>query len=277
MPNEELLGKAFAGLPRDSFVISTKFGLSLPSFQPDLAASSIRKHCTDALARLGMTYIDLFIVCRQSAATPIEETMGALKELMDEGFIKAVGLSEASAAQIRRAHAVCPITAVEMEYSLFSRSIEDEVLPTCRELGICILAYSPLGRGFLSGILQREEISGAGPFMGMDYRATSPRFTPEAWEANAALVRKIAEIATSKGCTTAQLALAWVHAQGDDIFPIPGTTKLARLEENLGALDVKLSVEDLVALDAAVPAAAVVGQRYHAHGWGACHENQPKA
>lgn len=276
LPNEKLLAKAFAGVPRDSFVISTKFGVALPSFKPDLAAESVRRHCMEALARLQLSYIDLFIVCRQDPLVPLEETMGALKELLDEGLIRAVGLSEASAAQIRRAHAVCPVTAVEVEYSLFSRSIEADILPTCRELGICVLAYSPLGRGFLSDSLKVEDISGAGPFMGRDFRASAPRFSPEAWPANAALVSQLAAIAASKGCSTAQLALAWVHHQGEDIFPIPGTTKLGRLEENLAALDVKLTAEDLTANDAAVPVSAVAGLRYNAHAWGACHENQPQ-
>jgi aryl-alcohol dehydrogenase-like predicted oxidoreductase len=145
---------------------------------------------------------------------PIEETMGALKALVDAGKVRAVGLSEASAAQIRRAHAVLPLAAVEMEYSLFSRDIEDEILPTCRELGIAVLAYSPLGRGFLSGKLSAEDIAAPGPFMGKDFRSMSPRFAPDAWAANKALVDKLAALAAAKGCTTAQLALAWVHAQG---------------------------------------------------------------
>ncbi len=221
-----------------------------------------------------MSYIDLFIVCRQDPKVPIEETMAALKTLVDAGKVRAVGLSEASAAQIRRAHAVLPLAAVEMEYSLFSRDIEADILPTCRELGIAVLAYSPLGRGFLSGKLSAADVAVPGPFMGKDFRAMAPRFAPDAWDANKALVDKVAALAAAKGCTTAQLALAWVHAQGEDIFPIPGTTKLARLEGNIGAAAVVLSAEEVAALSAAVPASAVQGERYNAHAMQMCHNNQ---
>ena len=150
-----------------------------------------------------------------------------------------MGLSEANAAQIRRAHAVHPLAAVEMEWSLFSRDIEAEVVPTCRELGIAVLAYSPLGRGFLSGKLTEADLAAPGPFMGKDFRTMAPRFAPEAWAANAALVEALSKLAAAKGCTPAQLALAWVHAQGEDVFPIPGTTKEARLEENIAAAAVR--------------------------------------
>ena len=169
--------------------------------------------------------------------------MGALKELVAEGKVRAVGLSEANAAQIRRAHAVHPLAAVEMEWSLFSRDIEAQVVPTCRELGIAVLAYSPLGRGFLTGKLTAADVAAPGPFMGKDFRTMAPRFAPEAWAANAALVEALSALAAAKGCTPAQLALAWVHAQGEDVFPIPGTTKEARLEENIAAAAVRLVLE----------------------------------
>lgn len=274
--NEELLGRALKGRDRSSFCITTKFGIKLPEFKPDLKAESIRGHCEAALSRLQMDYIDLFIVCRQDPATPIEETMMALKELVKEGKIKAIGLSEASSLQIRRAHAVHPICAVEMEYSLFSRGIEADILPTCRELGICVLAYSPIGRGFLTGkISSVDDLPSSGPFMGKDFRAVSPRFAPGAFDANKMLVDRITALATAKGVTTTQLALAWVHSKGADIFPIPGTTKLANLEENLGALLVHLTPEEQDHLESAVNPAQVVGMRYGEHAMAACHENMP--
>ena len=160
--------------------------------------------------------------------------------------MRAVGLSEANAAQIRRAHAVQPLAAVEMEWSLFSRDIEADVVPTCRELGIAILAYSPLGRGFLSGKLTEADIAAPGPFMGKDFRALGPRFAPEVWAANAVLVEALSKQADAKGCTPAQLALAWVHAQGEDVFPIPGTTKEARLEENIAAAAVRAAAQGAI-------------------------------
>lgn len=274
--NEELLGRALKGRDRGSFCIATKFGVKLPEFKPELKAASIRGHCEAALQRLQMEYIDLFIINRQDPDTPIEETMGALVELVKEGKIRGIGMSEASAAQIRRAHRVHPITAVEMEYSLFTRNIEADILPTCRELGICVLAYSPIGRGFLTGkMTSLESIPSSGPFMGKDFRAVSPRFAAGAFEANKALVDRITAMATVKGCTTTQLALAWVHSKGDDIFPIPGTTKLANLDENLGALRVKLTPDEQRQLEAEVDPAAVVGMRYGEHAMHACHEHMP--
>ena len=273
---EELLGRAFKDRPRESYVIATKFGIKLPEFVPDLRAEAVREACDVALKRLGTTYIDLFIVCRMQTSVPLEETMGALKALVAEGKIKAVGLSEASAAQIRLAHSVCPLTAVEVEYSVWERSIEADVLPTCRELGIAVLAYSPLGRGFLTGALvSPADVSAPGPFMGKDFRAVCPRFAEDAFEANAALVKRLAALAAAKGVTTAQIALAWVHAQGPDIFPIPGTTKEANLDENLAAAAVELTADELAAIEAAVPPAEVVGTRYNAHGMSMCFEAMP--
>jgi len=223
-----------------------------------------------------MDYIDLFIVCRMDPGTPIEETMGALAELVKEGKIRGIGLSECSAAQIRKAHSVHPLTAVEMEYSLFSRDIEADILPACRELGICVLAYSPIGRGMLTGKLTSvESLPPSGPYMGKDYRSSTPRFAPEAFAANMALVNKITELATAKGVSTTQLALAWVLSKGTDIFPIPGTTKLKNLEENLSAAAVTLTAEEQRQLEEAVDPSAVVGQRYGEHAMHACHENMP--
>lgn len=273
---EELLGRAFKGRPRSSYCIATKFGIKLPEFVPDLRASAVREACDAALQRLGTDYIDLFIVCRMQPGVPLEETMGALKALMAAGKIKAVGLSEASAAQIRLAHSVCPLTAVEVEYSVWERSIEADVLPTCRELGIAVLAYSPLGRGFLTGALASSaDVSMPGPFMGKDFRAVCPRFSDGAFAANRALVERLAALAAKKGVTTAQIALAWVHAQGADVFPIPGTTKESNLVDNIAAAAVQLTRAELDAIEAAVPPAEVVGTRYNAHGMAMCFEAMP--
>ena len=236
----------------------------------------MREACDAALARLGTDYIDLFIVCRQQTSVPLEETMGALKALLAEGKIKAVGLSEASSAQIRLAHSICPLTAVEVEYSVWERSIEADVLPTCRALGIAVLAYSPLGRGFLTGALASPaDVAAPGPFMGKDFRAVCPRFSAGAFEANLALVERLGAVAAKKGVTTAQIALAWVHAQGSDIFPIPGTTKLANLDDNIAAAAVQLTPQELAAIEAAVPPADVIGTRYNAHGMAMCFEAMP--
>lgn len=198
--------------------------------------------------------------------------MGALRDLVKEGKIRAVGLSEASAAQIKLAHSICPLAAVEAEYSVWERGIEADVLPTCRALGIAVLAYSPLGRGFLTGALASPaDVSAPGPFMGKDFRAFAPRFADGAFEKNLALVDRLSALAKAKGVTTAQIALARVHAQGDDIFPIPGTTK----EANLAAAAVQLTKEELGAIAAAVPAGEVVGTRYNAHGMQMCFESMP--
>lgn len=229
-----------------------------------IAFADIRGHCDAALGRLKMPFIDVFVVNRMNPTVPLEETMRGLKELVGEGKIKAVGLSEASAAQIRRAHAVHPVTLVEVEYSLFERGIEADILPTCRELGIKILAYSPLGRGMLT--------TGGASVGANDYRAHAPRFAPEALAVNQALADKLKAAAAARGCSASQLALAWLLAQGDDVIPIPGTTKLANFQENLGALEVKLTKAEADELAAAVPAAEVVGTRYPALHMGMTHE-----
>jgi len=233
---------------------------------------SQRGHVEAALARLKMDYIDVFVLCRMDKSVQIEETMSALAVLVKEGKLRGIGLSECSAAQLRRAHAVHPVAAVEMEYSLLSRGIEQDILPTCRELGVAVLAYSPICRGLLSGKLSADEVSKPGPYMGKDFRAVAPRFEGDAFAANQAIASKVAELAAAKGVTAAQLSLAWVHAQGDDIFPIPGTTKLERLNENLAAASITLTAEEKAALEAVC--SGVVGDRYNAHAMGMCHENQ---
>jgi aryl-alcohol dehydrogenase-like predicted oxidoreductase len=206
-----------------------------------------------------MAYLDVFVLCRMDATVPIEETMAALAVLVAEGKLRGIGLSECSASQLRRAHAVHPVSLVEMEYSLMSRGIEQEILPTCRELGVSVLAYSPICRGLLSAKLTLEEVNKAGPFMGRDFRGVSPRFGGDAFIANAAIASKVADIAAAKGVTAAQISLAWVHAQGNDIFPIPGTTRLARLKENQAAAAIALSDSETAALEAAC--SEVVGER----------------
>lgn len=199
--------------------------------------------------------------------------MAAMKVLVEEGKVRGVGLSECSADQLRRAHAVFPVSAVEMEYSLLERGIEKEILPVCRELGVVVMAYSPISRGLLSGKLSAEEFAQPGPFMGKDFRAMSPRFTGDAFEANSSLVaRGVSSLAAAKGCTAAQISLAWLLAQGEDIFPIPGTTKLDRLKENLAAASITLTAAELAALDKL--SAEVQGGRYNDHGMAMCYEQQ---
>ena len=237
--NEELLGKAINIHGRDKFIIATKFGI-VPSAtgvtysgKPEL----IRSQLADSLKRLGTDYVDLYYQHRMDPSTPIEETMECLKQLVQEGKIRYVGLSECTPSELRRAHAVHPVTAIQMEYSLQSRDVEAEVIPTARELGVGIVAYSPLGRGFLSATFtSRDQLPEN------DWRKTQPRFSEENFAKN--VHTRFFEYAAKKNCTPAQLALAWVHAQGEDIFPIPGTKDPSRLEENLGALNVKLSPEE---------------------------------
>ncbi len=263
--NEELLGKAFAGR-RDEVTIATKFGVPLAPTADnptrrviDGSPENVRRSIEGSLQRLGTDHVDLYLQHRVDPGTPIEETVGALAELVTEGKVRHIGLSEASADTIRRAHAVHPIAAVQTEYSLFSRDVEAEVLPTLRELGIGLVAYSPLGRGFLSGRFSSPEDLDEG-----DFRRALPRFTGANLETNQGLVAKLGEIAAEHGCTTGQLALAWVLAQGDDIVPIPGTKRRAYLEENLAAVDVALTAADLARIDAELP--PVAGDRYDASG-----------
>ncbi|MBS44851.1 MAG: aldo/keto reductase [Nocardioides sp.] len=263
--NERLVGKAIAtsSQGRDGVVLATKFGNErLPdgtrvgiNGRPEY----VRATCDASLERLGVDHLDLYYQHRVDPSVPIEETVGAMAELVQAGKVRHLGLSEASAATIRRAHEVHPLTALQTEYSLFTRDLETEILPTLRELGIGLVPYSPLGRGMLTGAITSESSLPQG-----DSRTTAyfPRFQGEALETNLALVARVRELADATGCTPGQLALAWVLAQGDDVAPIPGTKRVAYLEENVGAADVELSADDLAALDAAVPVGAVAGDRY---------------
>jgi len=263
--NEELVGRALAGR-REEAVLATKFGIRWAPTPEDPtrrlvdgSPQNVRRSIEGSLQRLGTDHVDLYYQHRVDPATPIEETVGALAELVAEGKVRHLGLSEASADTIRRAHAVHPIAAVQTEYSLWSRDVEDEVLPTLRELGIGLVAYSPLGRGFLSGRFSSPDELDEG-----DFRRYQPRFAPENLEANRRLAAKVAELAAEKGCTSGQLALAWVLAQGEDIVPIPGTKRRTYLEENLAAAQVELTPADLRRIDAELPSAA--GDRYDRTG-----------
>ncbi|POR40599.1 aldo/keto reductase [Methylobacterium sp. V23] len=260
--NEELVGRVVR--ERSEWVIvATKFGNvrgSDGSFKGvNGRPEYVRQACEASLKRLGIEVIDLYYQHRVDPNTPIEDTVGAMAELVREGKVKHLGLSEAAPETIRRAHAVHPIATLQTEYSLWSRDPEDEILPTVRELGIGFVPYSPLGRGFLTGQFQRPE-----DLAEDDYRRTSPRFQGENFQKNLDLVAEIRAIAADKGCTPAQLALAWVLAQGEDIVPIPGTKRRKYLEENLGALDVSLTADDLARINAAVPSGAAAGTRYAA-------------
>ncbi len=261
--NEQLVGKAINGR-RDDVQLATKFGNKRgPNGERlgiDGSPDYVRQACDDSLKRLGVDHIDLYYQHRVDKSVPIEETVGAMAELVEAGKVRHLGLSEASAANIRRAHAVHPITALQTEYSLFTRDLEDEILGVIRELGIGLVPYSPLGRGLLTGTITKD----SGADGEADNRRSSyfPRFQGDALDANLALVEKISSIADSKGCTPGQLALAWVLAQGDDVAPIPGTKRVKYLEENVGAADVQLTEADLAALMDAVPRDAVVGERY---------------
>ena len=259
--NEELVGRAIKG-KRDRVVLATKFGIVRDPSNPGARGVNgkpdyVRKSCEGSLRRLGVDTIDLYYQHRVDPNTPIEDTVRAMAELVKEGKVRYLGLSEASAATMRRAVKVHPIAALQTEYSLWTRDPEDEILATCRELGIGFVAYSPLGRGFLTGQFKRFE-----DLAPDDYRRTSPRFQGENFQKNLDLVRQVEEIAQEKGCTASQLALAWVLAQGDDIVPIPGTKRRKYLEENVAALDLKLTPEDLHRLEEAFPHGAASGQRY---------------
>jgi aryl-alcohol dehydrogenase-like predicted oxidoreductase len=262
--NEELVGRAIAGR-RDKVIIATKFGI-VRSDDPNARGVSgrpeyVRQCCEASLKRLGIDTIDLYYQHRVDPETPIEETVGAMAELVKEGKVRYLGLSEASPQTIRRAHKVHPIAALQTEYSLWSREPDAEILPTVRELGIGFVAYSPLGRGFLTG-----QLKSAADLDANDYRRNAPRFQGDNFAKNLALVETVAEIAVEKRCTPAQLALAWVLARGGDIVPIPGTKREKYLEENVGALAVSLDDADLLRIDDAFPAAAVAGDRYTAQG-----------
>jgi len=258
--NEQLVGRAIAGR-RDQVVLATKFGNER---NPDGSwigingsPEYVRKACDASLERLGVDYIDLYYQHRVDLDTPIEETVGAMKELVEAGKVKHLGLSEAAPGTIRRANAVHPITALQTEYSLWERDPEDELLPTVRELGIGFVAYSPLGRGFLSG-----QIKSLDDLPEDDFRRRGPRFQGENFQHNLDLVAQVEEIASEKGVTPSQLALAWVLAQGDDVVPIPGTKRVRYLEENAQAADLTLTAEDLARLEEAFPKGATAGDRY---------------
>jgi aryl-alcohol dehydrogenase-like predicted oxidoreductase len=217
----------------------------------------VHQSCEGSLKRLGVDVIDLYYLHRVDPSTPIEETVGAMAELVRQGKVRAIGLSEASPGTLRRAHQVHPISALQTEYSLWSREPEDELLGTCNELGIAFIAYSPLGRGFLTGQIKRFE-----DFAADDFRRMSPRFQGENFQKNLDLVKKLEALAAKKGCTTSQLALAWVMAQSEHIFPIPGTKRMKYLEENVASLNVRLTKEDMAEIDAAAPKDAASGMRY---------------
>jgi aryl-alcohol dehydrogenase-like predicted oxidoreductase len=259
--NEELLGRALAGR-RERVVIATKFGFALGAQGNvtglDSRPEHVREACDASLRRLGVDTIDLLYQHRVDPNVPIEETVGAMADLVAAGKVRWLGLSEASPRTLRRAHAVHPISALQSEYSLWQREVEAEVLPTCRELGIGFVAYCPLGRGFLTGHAKRAEEYEAG-----DSRKTHPRFQGDNYDANLRLVDSVKELAARKGCTPGQLAIAWLLRQGDDVVPIPGTKRRTYLRENLAALDVKLSDADCAWLNEHLPVGATAGERYN--------------
>ena len=259
--NEELVGKAIKG-KSEQVLLATKFGIVRDPSDPVKRGFNgkpiyVQSSVEGSLKRLGVDVIDLYYLHRKDPDTSIEETVGAMANLVQQGKIKAIGLSEVSAATLRKAHAVHPITALQTEYSLWSREPEDELLDTCKELGIAFVAYSPLGRGFLSGQIKKFEDFDAG-----DYRRHAPRFQGENFEKNLQLVEKVEALAERKNCTTSQLALAWVMAKGEHIFPIPGTKRIQYLEENAGAVDVILTSEEMNEIEAIAPKGAVAGPRY---------------
>ena len=259
--NEELVGKAIRGR-RDHVLLATKFGIVRDPTNPTLRGVNgktdyVRKSCEGSLRRLGVETIDLYYQHRVDPNTPIEETVGAMAQLVKEGKVRHLGLSEASPQTLRRAVKVHPIAALQTEYSLWSRDPEDQILPTCRELGIGFVAYSPLGRGFLTGRFAKFEDLPAD-----DSRRLWPRFQGENFQKNLDLVHRVEEIAKEKACKRAQLALAWLLAQGNDIVPIPGTKRRKYLEENVCALNVQLSAEDLARIDEVFPRDAIAGARY---------------
>ena len=262
--NEELVGRAIADR-RDKVVLATKFGNVRGPNGERLGISGkpdyVRQACEASLKRLNVEAIDLYYQHRVDPETPIEDTVGAMADLVRAGKVRYLGLSEAGPQTIRHAHAVHPISALQTEYSLWSRDPEDEILPTVRELGIGFVPYSPLGRGFLTGQIRSVDDLAAD-----DFRRNSPRFQGENFQRNLDLVREIEAMAREKGCAPSQLALAWVLAQGDDIVPIPGTKRRKYLEENIGALDVTLTREDLERIDRIIPAGAAAGTRYAAEG-----------
>lgn len=260
--NERLVGR-FLESHRNQVVLATKFGIVRSADGPSRSINNhpdyIRSACDASLRRLGVDTIDLYYVHRIDPQVPIEETVGAMAELVSAGKVRALGLSEASATTLRRAHAVHPIAALQSEYSLWSRDPEGPILDTCRELGVAFVAYSPLGRGFLTGA-----ITSPGQLAADDFRRIAPRFQDDNLKANLSLLEAVRAMAAEKGCTPGQLALAWVLARDDGIIPIPGTKRRRYLEENAAAADVDLTADDLAALDKAIPPGAAIGERYHA-------------
>jgi aryl-alcohol dehydrogenase-like predicted oxidoreductase len=259
--NERLVGRAIAGR-RDEVVLATKFGNQRLDYgtrvvngRPDY----VRQACDASLERLGVDHIDLYYQHRVDRSVPVEDTWGAMAELVEAGKVRYLGISEAAPDTVRRAHAVHPVTAGQYEWSLFSRDLEDELVPTLRELGIGVVAYSPLGRGFLTG-----QITSPDDFGEDDFRRNHPRFTGENFARNLDLVERVRELAERKGATPSQLAIAWVLAQGEDVVPIPGTKRRRYLEENLGALEVELTGDDLAAIEEVTPRGSVAGERYNA-------------
>jgi aryl-alcohol dehydrogenase-like predicted oxidoreductase len=258
--NERLVGRAIKGR-RNEVVLGTKFGNVRTEQGERLGIRGDREYvlaaCDASLERLGTDHIDVYYQHRVDTQTPIEETVGAMAELVEQGKVRYLGLSEAAAETIRRAHAVHPISALQTEYSLWSRDVEDEILPTIRELGIGLVAYSPLGRGFLSGRIRSVE-----DLEENDFRRMNPRFQGENFQKNLELVERVEELAAAKNCSAAQIALAWVMAHGEAIVPIPGTTRVKNVEENIASLDIKLTDDDLRDLDAVFPMGAAAGDRY---------------
>ena len=259
--NEELLGRVL-GARRNTVIVATKFGIlrdpANPAFRGFNASPEYApKACDASLKRLRTDHIDLYYLHRSDGTTPIEDTVGAMARLVDAGKVRYIGLSEVSVETLRRAHAVHPITALQNEYSLWTRDPEDGVLDACRELGIGFVPYSPLGRGFLSGTITDLE-----SFASDDFRRIQPRFQGENFQKNLVLVEAVKQLADAKGVTAAQLALAWVLSRGDDVVPIPGTKRVKYLEQNVAAVDVDLSASEVTALEAAFPRDAVAGERY---------------
>jgi aryl-alcohol dehydrogenase-like predicted oxidoreductase len=263
--NERLVGRAVSGRRRQAIVLATKFGNVRGEDGSFLGVNGrpeyVRRSCDASLQRLGVDYIDLYYQHRVDRSVPIEETVGAMADLIREGKVRFLGLSEAAPATIRRGNEEHPISALQTEYSLWSRDPEDEVLPLCRELGIGFVAYSPLGRGFLTGRFRTFE-----DLPEDDYRRNQPRFRGENFQRNLDLVQKVEEIARQKRCSPAQLALAWLLAQGKDVVPIPGTKQRRYLEENIGALEVQLSAADLQEIEEVAPKGVAAGERYHEAG-----------
>jgi aryl-alcohol dehydrogenase-like predicted oxidoreductase len=265
--NEELVGKAIKG-KREKLTIATKFGIVRDANDPRKRGFNgkpeyVKTSVEGSLKRLGIDVIDLYYLHRVDNDTPIEETVGAMAHLIKDGKIKGIGLSEVSAETLRKANAVHPITAVQTEYSLWSREPEDEIINVCKDLDVAFVPYSPLGRGFLTGQFKKFEDLDA-----TDYRRHSPRFQGENFQKNLDLVTKIEQLAAKKNCTASQLALAWVLAQGENIFPIPGTKRIKFLEENIGAVDVQLSESDLKEIDSIAPKGIAAGLRYPAEMMG---------